>query len=267
MVSAGMTETPLDRLLTIMAALRDPESGCPWDQAQDFSSIAPYTIEEAYEVADAIASGPDPAQLKDELGDLLFQVVYHAEMAQERGWFGFQDVARAISQKMIRRHPHVFGDAAARDAAAQTAAWEAQKALERANRAETGTLAGVPSALPALTRAEKLTKRAARVGFDWPDAAAVLDKLEEEAAELRAEFAAARPERLADEVGDLLFVVANLARKLGLDPEATLQAANRKFTRRFEFVERALAAKGQAPADATLAEMEAAWRDAKTSGL
>jgi ATP diphosphatase len=188
-------------------------------------------------------------------------------MAQERGWFGFQDVAEAISQKMIRRHPHVFGDAAARDAGAQTAAWEAQKAQERAARAESGTLSGVPSALPALTRAEKLTKRAARVGFDWPDAASVLDKLEEEAAELRAEFATAKPERLADEVGDLLFVLANLARKLGLNPETTLQAANRKFTRRFEFVEAALAAQGQAPADATLAEMEAAWRAAKLAGL
>jgi ATP diphosphatase len=267
MLSAGMTQTPLDQLLTIMAALRAPATGCPWDQVQDFASIAPYTIEEAYEVSDAIAAGPEPAQLKDELGDLLFQVVYHAQMAQERGWFGFQDVAEAISQKMIRRHPHVFGDAAARDAGAQTAAWEAQKAEERAARAETGTLAGVPSALPALTRAEKLTKRAARVGFDWPDAASVLDKLEEEAAELRAELAAAEPARLADELGDLLFVLANLARKLGLNPETTLQAANRKFTRRFEFVEAALAAQGQAPADATLAEMEAAWRAAKLSGL
>lgn len=267
MLSAGMTDTPLDRLLAIMTALRAPESGCPWDQVQDFASIAPYTIEEAYEVSDAIAAGPDPAQLKDELGDLLFQVVYHAEMARECGWFGFQDVAETITLKMIRRHPHVFGDAAARDAGAQTAAWEAQKAEERAARAETGTLAGVPSALPALTRAEKLTRRAARVGFDWPDAAAVLDKLEEETAELRAELPDARPERLADEVGDMLFVLANLARKLGLNPETTLQAANQKFTRRFEFVEKALAAQGQAPADATLAAMEAAWREAKLAGL
>ncbi len=262
-----MPETPLDRLLQIMTRLRAPDGGCPWDQVQDFASIAPYTIEEAYEVADAIAAGPDPAMLRDELGDLLFQVVYHAEMADERGWFGFQDVAEAIGRKMIRRHPHVFGDAASRDAAAQTAAWEAQKAQERAARAETGVLAGVPGALPALTRAEKLTKRAARVGFDWPDAAAVLDKLEEEVAELRAELPAGDPARLADELGDMLFVMANLARKLGLDPEATLQAANRKFTGRFEFVEKTLAGQGQAPADATLAEMEAAWVQAKRAGL
>ena len=262
-----MPDTALDRLLHIMARLRAPDGGCPWDQVQDFATIAPYTIEEAYEVADAIAAGPDPAMLRDELGDLLFQVVYHAEMAQERGWFGFEEVAEAIGQKMIRRHPHVFGDAAARDAGAQTKAWEAQKAAERAARAETGVLAGVPSALPALTRAEKLTKRAARVGFDWPDAVSVLDKLEEEAAELRAELPTADPARLADELGDMLFVMANLARKLGLDPEATLAAANRKFTRRFEFVEQSLAGQGQAPADATLAEMEDAWRAAKASGL
>lgn len=266
-----MTDRPIDRLIAIMAALRAPQSGCPWDLVQDFASIAPYTIEEAHEVADAIMAGPggapDPDQLKDELGDLLFQVVYHAQMAQEQGWFGFDQVAEGISAKMIRRHPHVFGDAAARDAGAQTAAWEAQKAAERAARAETGTLAGVPTALPALTRAAKLTRRAARVGFDWPDAASVLDKLEEEAAELRAELPAATPARLSDELGDILFVVANLARKLGLDPEATLSAANAKFTRRFEAVEATLAARGRAPADATLAEMEEAWQAAKQSGL
>jgi len=267
MLSAAMPDTSLDRLLSIMVALRAPQTGCPWDQVQDFASIAPYTVEEAYEVADAIAAGPDPARLKDELGDLLFQVVYHAQMARERGWFGFQDVAEAISQKMIRRHPHVFGDAAARDAGAQTAAWEEEKARERAARAETGTLAGVPHALPALTRAEKLTKRVARVGFDWPDAAAVLDKLEEEAAELRAELAASSPARLADELGDMLFVMANLARKLGLDPEVTLHAANRKFIRRFQAVEKTLAANGLAPADATLEQMEEAWGEAKRAGL
>ena len=267
MLSAAMTNRPIDRLIDIMAALRAPESGCPWDQLQDFSTIAPYTIEEAYEVADAIVAGPDPAALKDELGDLLFQVVYHAQLARERGWFGFDEVAEAISGKMIRRHPHVFGDAAARNAGAQTAAWEAQKAGERVARAETGTLAGVPTALPALTRAAKLTRRAARVGFDWPDAAAVLDKLDEETAELRAELPAATPERLADELGDILFVVANLARKLELDPEATLAAANRKFTRRFEAVEATLAAQGRAPADAALAEMEEAWQAAKRAGL
>jgi len=257
-------ETELRRLLDIMAALRDPARGCPWDKEQTFDTIAPYTIEEAYEVADAIAR-QDFAALPDELGDLLFQVVYHARMAEEEGRFAFADVAAAIADKMLRRHPHVFGDAAARDAAAQTHAWEAQKRAERAARAETGALAGVPLAIPALTRAEKLTARAARVGFDWPDAEAVLDKLEEEAAELRAELPSADPARLADEVGDLLFVLANLARKLRLDPEACLRAANAKFTRRFGAVEATLAAEGRTPADATLGEMEAAWQAAKAA--
>jgi len=252
----------IERLLGIMARLRAPD-GCPWDQVQDFASIAPYTIEEAYEVADAIARGPDFPGLQDELGDLLFQVVYHARMAEEAGRFDFAAVAGTIADKMVRRHPHVFGDAAARDAATQTEAWETQKQAERAARAETGTLAGVPTPLPALTRALKLTRRAARVGFDWPDAAAVLDKLAEEAAELRAELPGADPARLADEVGDLLFVVANLARKLDLDPEACLASANAKFTRRFGAVEAALAAEGRAPADATLDEMEALWTQAK----
>ena len=257
-------ETELRRLLEIMRALRDPAGGCPWDRVQTFDTIAPYTIEEAYEVADAIARR-DFAALPDELGDLLFQVVYHAQMAAEEGRFGFAEVAAAIADKMVRRHPHVFGEAAARDAAAQTHAWEAQKQAERAARAEAGTLAGIPAGLPALTRAEKLTRRAARVGFDWPDAAAVLDKLEEEAAELRAELPAAEPARLADEVGDLLFVLANLARKLGLDPEDCLRAANRKFARRFGAIEASLAAEGRTPADATLAEMEAAWQAAKAA--
>jgi ATP diphosphatase len=252
----------IERLLGIMARLRAPD-GCPWDQAQDFASIAPYTIEEAYEVADAIARGPDFPALQDELGDLLFQVVYHARMAEEAGRFDFAQVADSISAKMIRRHPHVFGDAAARDAATQTEAWETQKQAERAARAESGTLAGVPTPLPALTRALKLSRRAARVGFDWPDAGAVLDKLAEEAAELRAELPAADPARLADEGGDLLFVLANLARKLELDPEACLAGANAKFTRRFEAVEAALAAEGRAPADASLQEMEALWGAAK----
>jgi len=252
-------ETELARLLAIMARLRDPEGGCPWDQVQHFATIAPYTIEEAYEVADAIDRGPDFPALQDELGDLLFQVVYHARMAEEAKRFAFADVAKTIADKMIRRHPHVFGEAAARDVGGQVSAWDAQKAAERAARAETGTLAGVPIALPALTRAEKLTRRAARVGFDWPDAAAVLDKLEEEAAELRAELPGADPERLADEVGDLLFVLANLARKLALDPEDCLRRANAKFTRRFNAVEQRLAAEGLTPADTTLAAMEAAW--------
>ena len=212
-------ETQLRRLLDIMAALRHPERGCPWDRDQTFASIAPYTIEEAYEVADAIDRG-DLAALPDELGDLLFQVVYHARMAEEAGNFAFADVARSIADKMVRRHPHVFGTAAARDAGVQVAAWEASKAAERVARAETGVLSGLPVGLPALTRARKLTARAARVGFDWPDTTAVLDKLDEEVAELRAELPAADPGRLADELGDMLFVLANLARKLDLDPEA-----------------------------------------------
>jgi len=252
------------RLLDIMARLRAPD-GCPWDREQDFATIAPYTIEEAYEVADAIGRGPDFPALLDELGDLLFQVVYHAQMASELGKFGFAQVAKSISDKMIRRHPHVFGDAEQRTAAGQTAAWEAQKAEERARRAETGTLAGLPAGLPALPRALKLTRRAARVGFDWPDAAQVLDKLEEEAAELRAELPGAEKARLADEVGDLLFVLANLARKLDLDPEACLSAANAKFERRFGAVERRLAAQGKAPQDVDLPEMEAAWQAVKAA--
>ncbi len=263
--AATPAATPADalaRLLAIMARLRAPD-GCPWDQVQSFASIAPYTIEEAYEVADAIAQGPQPTVLLDELGDLLFQVVYHAQMAAEAGWFGFAEVAQGISDKMIRRHPHVFGEAAARDVGAQNTAWDAQKAAERASRAETGTLAGVPVGLPALTRAAKLTRRAARVGFDWPDAGQVLDKLEEEAAELRAELPAMDPARLQDEVGDLFFVLANLARKLELDPETCLRAANAKFERRFGSVEAGLAAEGRAPADASLDEMEALWQAAK----
>jgi ATP diphosphatase len=252
-------EAELRRLLDIMAALRDPADGCPWDREQDFDSIAPYTIEEAYEVADAIARR-DFAALPDELGDLLFQVVYHARMAEEAGRFGFADVARAIADKMIRRHPHVFGDAAARDAAAQTTAWEAQKSAERAARAETGVLAGVPAALPALVRAAKLTARAARVGFDWPNAEAVLEKLDEEVAELRAELAQADPARLTDEVGDLLFVLANLARKLNLDPEACLRHANQKFARRFQAMEEHAELAGNMLADMSLQDMEALWQ-------
>jgi ATP diphosphatase len=254
------------RLIEIMAALRHPETGCPWDQVQDFSTIAPYTIEEAYEVEDAIARG-SPAGLLDELGDLLFQVVYHARMAEERGWFAFADVAGAIADKMVRRHPHVFGDAEGRSADQQVAAWEVQKAAERAARAETGTLAGIPPGLPALTRAAKLTRRAGRVGFDWPDAAAVLDKLEEEAAELRAELKhdpqSADPAALRDEVGDLLFVLANLARKLDLDPEDCLRGANRKFERRFGYIEQTLLSEGKLLTDSDLAEMESLWSAAK----
>ncbi|NMJ42441.1 nucleoside triphosphate pyrophosphohydrolase [Roseomonas sp. JC162] len=256
----------ITHLIDVMARLRDPETGCPWDQVQDFPTIAPYTIEEAYEVEDAIARGT-PATLLDELGDLLFQVVYHARMAEERGWFAFADVAKAIADKMVRRHPHVFGEEDARTAEQQTAAWEAQKAAERATRQEHGTLAGLPPGLPALTRAAKLTRRAGRVGFDWPDAAAVLDKLEEEASELRAELKTPgqTPDTAAlrDEVGDLLFVLANLARKLDLDPEDCLRGANRKFERRFGHIEEALRLEGKMPADVTLDRMEELWLDAK----
>jgi ATP diphosphatase len=254
--------TDITRLLSIMAQLRAPIGGCPWDQIQHFATIAPYTIEEAYEVADAATRHDLPA-LKDELGDLLFQVVYYARMAEEAGAFAFDDVARAIADKMLRRHPHVFGDEAARQAGAHTEAWEAQKAQERRAAAQEGALAGIPNALPALTEAEKLTKRAARVGFDWPDTAAVLEKLEEEIAELRAELAGADPDRLADELGDMFFVMANLARKLKLDPEAVLRRANAKFTRRFNGVERLLATEGTTPAEAGLARMEAAWQSVK----
>jgi ATP diphosphatase len=259
-------ETELRRLLDIMAALRDPAGGCPWDQQQDFASIAPYTVEEAYEVADAIAHG-DAGALPDELGDLLFQVVYHARMAEEAGRFDFAQVTKAIADKMVRRHPHVFGDAAARNAAEQTVAWEAHKTAERAARAETGTLAGVPSGLPALTRAAKLTARAARVGFDWPDATAVLAKLDEEVAELRAELPVGDQERLADEVGDLLFVLANLARKLSLDPEACLRQANLKFTRRFNGMEEAIGSTGKLPVEMSLEELEAEWQKIKHNKL
>jgi len=256
----------LRRLLRLMAVLRDPDRGCPWDRAQDFDTIAPYTIEEAYEVADAIARR-DWTALLEELGDLLFQVVYYAQMGAEQGRFDFGAIARGISEKMIRRHPHVFGNESRPTAAAQTEAWEAQKAEERASRAETGLLAGVPVALPALTRALKLTRRAARAGFDWPDAEAVLDKLAEETAELRAELAGPAPDpaRLADEIGDMLFVLANLARKLELDPEAALRGANAKFERRFGAIEAALAAEGRTPAEASLAEMEALWQAAKAA--
>jgi len=260
------TEPPIAALINVMAALRDPESGCPWDKEQDFSTIAPYTIEEAYEVQAAIASG-DPVQLKDELGDLLFQVVYHARLAEERGWFDFDDVARNISDKMIRRHPHVFGDEAARTANAQTAAWEAQKAQERLARAETGVLAGVAATLPALKRAQKLTARAARVKFDWPNPDAVLDKLAEETAELRAELPEMNPARVQDELGDMLFVLANLARKLGHEAETCLDGANKKFIRRFGAIEAALAARGKTPAESSLDEMDGLWNAAKQEGL
>ncbi|QJD15515.1 nucleoside triphosphate pyrophosphohydrolase [Paracoccus sanguinis] len=250
------------RLIGIMAALRDPETGCPWDIEQDFASIAPYTIEEAHEVADAIAREAWD-ELPGELGDLLLQVVFHAQMADEAGMFGFADVARAISDKLVARHPHVFGtESRDKSAAQQVKDWEAIKATERAAKAEKGVLDGVALGLPALTRAIKLQNRAARVGFDWPSADEVLDKLAEETAELRA---ATDPAHRAEEFGDLMFVMANLARHLDIDPEAALRDANAKFTRRFAAIEAALAADGRRPEDSTLAEMDALWDAAKAA--
>jgi len=265
----GMTASPdLPRLLDIMARLRDPEHGCPWDLEQSFSTIAPYTIEEAYEVAEAAERG-EPEALKDELGDLLLQVVFHARMAEEARQFAFNDVARGIADKMVRRHPHVFADAEVEGAAAQTVAWEAQKAEERRARAVAAghpesALDGVGLGLPALTRAEKLQKRAARVGFDWPSTPPVLDKIEEEIVELRTEIERnGAPERIADELGDLLFAVVNLARRLSVDPEQALRSANRKFERRFRGVEARLTATGTPITKATLDEMEAEWERVK----
>jgi MazG family protein len=250
----------IERLLTIMARLRDPKDGCPWDREQDFATIAPYTIEESYEVADAITRG-DMAALKDELGDLLFQVVFHARMAEERGEFAFGDVVASISDKMLRRHPHVFGEANVPDAAAQTVAWEVHKAKEREGK---GTLDGVALALPALLRAIKLQNRAARVGFDWPNLVPVLDKLREELGEIEHEIVqGGPPDRLEDEVGDFLFVVANVARHLGIDPEAALRRTNGKFERRFKRIEQLLAVEGKTPSESTLEEMDALWDQAK----
>ncbi len=249
----------IDALVAIMAKLRDPADGCPWDVAQTFATIAPYTIEEAYEVADAIQRGAMP-ELKEELGDLLFQVIFHARMAEETRAFDFTDVIEMLNAKMIERHPHVFGDGAARRTAEdQKTAWDDQKAAKRAERGA-GLLADVPLALPALMRAEKLTKRAARVGFDWPDADRVLEKLDEELGELATARAATDDANIAEEVGDILFVMANLARKLGVDPEEALRQANAKFERRFGHVEREMNARG---GEHTLDDMEAYWVDAK----
>ncbi len=257
--------TPIDRLNAIMVRLRDPDGGCPWDVEQTFATIAPYTLEEAYEVADAIDRG-DMADLESELGDLLFQVVFHARMAEEQGLFGFDDVATAIADKLERRHPHVFGDEAAKsDGAAQKLRWEDIKAAERAQKAQTGVLDDVPVGLPALHRAAKLTKRAARVGFDWPSTDEVFAKLDEEVAELKAEIAAGDTAKAAEEMGDLLFVVANLARKLGVEPEDALRGANAKFVRRFGFIEAELARAGRTPDQSDLAEMDALWDAAKVA--
>lgn len=249
----------IERLLEIMRRLRDPDTGCPWDIEQDFASIAPYTIEEAYEVADAIARG-DWTELEGELGDLLLQSVYHTQMGAEAGHFTFQSVVRNISDKMVARHPHVFGDDS-RDKSAeqQTADWEAIKARERAGKAQKGALDGVAVGLPALLRAYKLQKRAARVGFDWPDTGEVIAKIAEEAAELVEARDTLGQDEMEEEFGDLMFVMANLGRHLGLDPEAALRAANAKFTRRFAGVEAQLAAAGKRPEDSTLEEMDALW--------
>lgn len=262
-MTAPADPDPMARLLAIMARLRDPATGCPWDIEQTWDSIAPYTIEEAHEVADAIARR-DWDDLRGELGDLLLQVVYFAQMGREEGRFGFDDIARAIGDKMIARHPHVFG-AESRDKSAdqQTRDWEVQKAAERRARGETGVLDGVALGLPALMRAQKLQKRAARVGFDWNDPQAVLAKIAEESAELTEAAASADPDRIEDELGDLLFVMVNLARHLGADAETALRRSNAKFTRRFAAIEQGLAAAGKTPQKATLEEMEALWQRAK----
>jgi len=265
----------IDDLLRVMARLRDPESGCPWDREQSFATIAPYTIEEAYEVADAIARG-DLDGLKDELGDLLLQVVYHARMAEEEARFAFADVVDAITAKMIRRHPHVFEDESLRDAFETSGTWDRIKAEEKAARqsqsGEGSLLDDVPLALPALARAVKLQSRAARVGFDWPSLAPVFGKVEEEITVLKAAIAdekhkthAPAARKVTEEFGDLLFVMANVARHLKIDPEAALRDANAKFVRRFASIEAALRAEGRTPQDATLEEMDALWDEAKAA--
>ena len=259
------------RLLEIMAALRTPGTGCPWDLQQNFATIAPYTLEEAYEVADAIVRN-DLDDLRDELGDLLLQVVFHARMAQEQGAFDFGDVVQTITEKLIRRHPHVFGDARGLTPEAVEGLWERIKAEEKAGKASArdtdepaSALDGVPVTLPALTRALKLQAKAGKVGFDWNDPLAVLAKIREEADEIEADLASGNRAAAAGEVGDLLFAVVNLARHLDADPEAILRATNQKFERRFGAIERALAAHGKTPQQATLAEMDALWNEAKAN--
>jgi tetrapyrrole methylase family protein/MazG family protein/ATP diphosphatase len=257
-----MHHRDISSLLAIMARLRNPDGGCPWDVEQNFATIAPYTIEEAYEVAEAIARG-DRIELKDGLGDLLLQVVFHAQMASEEGSFTFADVVQSISEKMIRRHPHVFSDAEIKTADAQTENWETIKEAERAAKKRERTLADVPAALPALMRAQKLQSRAARVGFDWPDVHGVLAKVKEELAEVEAAIASGDDAHTQEELGDLLFAVTNLARFLKADAETNLRDANTKFTRRFESIEDALKAEGKHIKDASLDEMEALWNAAK----
>jgi ATP diphosphatase len=267
----------IERLIEIMAALRTPGTGCPWDLEQNFSTIAPYTIEEAYEVADAIARD-DLDDLREELGDLLLQVAFHARMAEEQGAFDFGDVVLAITGKLLRRHPHVFGNVKGLSPKAVEGLWERIKAQEKRHRGEkaaagkkkkgngrAATLAGVPLALPALTRALKLQQKAGKVGFDWNDAKAVLAKIREEVDEIATEIASGDRRKAAGEIGDLLFAVTNLARHLDVDPEEAVRAANRKFERRFASIERALAKRGRKPVESSLAEMDALWNQAKQS--
>lgn len=252
----------IETLLAIMARLRDPKSGCPWDVEQTFATIAPYTVEEAYEVADAIER-KDLVQLKDELGDLLFQVVFHARMAEEAGAFSFHDVVQAITDKMIRRHPHVFAGADVKTADAQTVAWEEYKRKERLEKGG-GLMDDVPVTFPALTRAYKLQKRAASVGFDWTERQGIIDKLHEEIGELEEAFEAGAPrEKLQDELGDILFVIANLARFHGVQPEEALRGTNTKFLRRFAHIEQHARHSGRSLTDLTLEEMEQLWQAAK----
>ncbi len=268
----------IDRLLEIMAALRDPETGCPWDVEQDFRSIAPYTLEEVYEVLDAIER-EDADDLREELGDLLLQVIFHSRMAEEEGSFAFGDVVEAITRKMIRRHPHVFGDVEARSAGMAKGSWNRIKAEEKAERAErrarlgldtaekSGFLDDIPRAFPALLRALKLQQKAAKVGFDWTEAAPILDKIAEETAELKEAMAVRDKAHRAEEYGDLLFAMVNLGRHLDIDPETALIAANDKFARRFHFIENKLDRSGSSLEKAGLEEMEAIWTEAKNKGL
>lgn len=258
---ADLDPRRIDTLRAIMKALRTPVTGCPWDLEQNFATIATYTIEEAYEVADAIAKG-SRAELCEELGDLLLQTVYHAQMAEEEGAFGFDDVVEAICRKMIRRHPHVFGDETARSAKLAKGFWEEMKARERKAAPKAGLLSTVPVALPGLTRAVKLQAKAAKVGFDWPSVDNVYDKITEEVAEFRE----ASDDKKLEEYGDLLFAMANVARHLGIDPETALRAANSKFERRFAHIEARLAEHGKAPEDSNLDEMDGLWNEAKKLG-
>lgn len=256
--------SPITQLLAIMARLRDKTSGCPWDIEQNFATIAPYTIEEAYEVADAIALGDMPA-LKDELGDLLFQVVFHAQMAAEAGHFTFDDVVSNVNEKMLRRHPHVFGDADITSADAQVENWEVIKAQERAQKGSASALGDIPTALPELMRAQKISKRAARVGFDWPDLQGVIEKVEEELDEVLAAASQGDEDAIAEEIGDLLFATTNLSRALDVDAEAALRRANRKFVSRFHHMEAALKARGMTMEALDLDALEALWQQAKNA--